>query len=355
MQDIRPVNMGIFMAATNTAAILKAKFKINTELWFTGESHNNSFIATEAVALKSKGIAHLKEIITERNLNPAEDIIVTHGPWNYQSIWGNYLAKQGFKWVYVSHGVLEPCGMNHKWLKKKIYYALVENRLLSNANIIRAISTPEKLNLQKLFPKKEIVLIANGFDAPVDAVSTTAKSKMIFLFMARLHEKKGVTPLVQAWINSSLNNDPHYELAIAGTDEGELAKIEPLLQQSINAKYIGVIYKDAKQEWLAKSSFFVLPSQCEGFPVSLLETAAAGLIPIITESCNFPEILQQQLAIKTGNNAEEITASLEHCKSLQMPDIAQLAANVSSYIKANYNLDLIAQKQYELYCTLLNK
>jgi glycosyltransferase involved in cell wall biosynthesis len=227
MQDVRPVNMGIKEAATNTCSILFSKFNVSTELWFYGSDYKNLFHTAIPVPLESRSIACLKKKMQDRNLNSDTDIIITHGPWNYQSIWGSFLAKKNFKWIFVPHGTLEPCGISQKWLKKKIYYSLLEKRMLSGTSVIRAISTPEKQNLHQRFPGKEIVLIPNGFDASKNIISTTEREKRIFLFMARLHPQKGIVPLLKAWLQSSLNNDESFFLAIAGPDEGELNKMTP--------------------------------------------------------------------------------------------------------------------------------
>ncbi|HRI20810.1 MAG TPA: glycosyltransferase [Panacibacter sp.] len=355
MQDIRPVNMGILSAAINTAIILRNVFNVQSEIWFYGSHHNNTFNAVEAVALKSRRIKYLKQLVKERNLDPSTDIIVTHGPWNYQSFWGNYLAKKKFKWVFMPHGVLEPCGMKQKWLKKKIYYTLFEKKMLLNASAIRAISSPEKKNLEKLFPGREIILIPNGFDIQTGATAAITKKNTSFLYLARLHPLKGATRLAEAWVASSLNNNSAYSLNIAGPDEGELAKIKILLTQSNNANYLGTVYNREKNELIAAATFFVLPSLCEGFSISLLETAYAGLIPVITEGCNFPELVQKQLAVITGATPKEIQLSLEYCAGLNLQQVNALSKGVSNYIKSNYSLEIIAQKQYDLYAGLLSK
>src|SRR5207249_4774582 len=85
-------------------------------------------------------------------------------------------------------------------------------------------------------------LAQNGFKPAKKVEWETKKKKKIFLFMARLHHKKGVLPLVKAWLHSPLQNNANYELVIAGPDEDELKKIKPLLAQSDNAIYVGPIY-----------------------------------------------------------------------------------------------------------------
>ena len=354
MQNVRPANMGMLVAAINTASILRIDYNVQSEIWFYGDPYNNTFNSVVAIELKSRHIKYLKQLVKERNLDPATDIIVTHGPWNYQSFWGNYLSKKNFKWVFMPHGVLEPCGMEQKWLKKKIYYTFFEKRMLLNSSAIRAISTPEKKNLEKLLSQREIILIPNGFDMQAGTTVPATKKSISFLYLARLHPLKGAARLAEAWVASALNNNPAFSLNIAGPDEGELRKIKSLLLQSNNAKYLGTVYNQEKKELIAASTFFVLPSLCEGFSISLLVSAYAGLIPVISQACNFPELMQQQLAIATGTTPKEIQLSLEYCAGLNLLQLNTLSTNVSNYIKNNYSIEIIAQKQYELYAQLLS-
>src|SRR6266536_818288 len=275
IKDIQPIRMGVFTAATNTASYLFNKHNVLSELWFPGSNYGNTFKEVESVSLPDRGVSFLKKMIKERDLCPNSDIIVTHSPWSYQSGWGYDLAQQGFKWIFVAHGTLQPTYLAQKWLKKKIYYELVEKRLLSKVSIIRAISEPEKNNLQKKFPDKKIVVIPNGYE---------------------------------------------------------------ILSAERQVK---------KENWFSKSSFFILPSIGEGFPVSVTEAAGRGLIPVITEGCNFPEILENGLAVKTGINSEEIKSSVELCGSFDEYTIQKMSNKVIQFMKGNYSIEIIAEKKYE--------
>src|SRR5881392_1692481 len=108
IKDIQPIRMGVFTAATNTAPYLFKDHKVISELWFPDSNYGNTFQDVESVLLPGRSISVLKKMIKKRDLRPDSDIIVTHSPWSYQSRWGNYLAQKGFKWVFLTHGILQP-------------------------------------------------------------------------------------------------------------------------------------------------------------------------------------------------------------------------------------------------------
>ena len=354
IKDIQPIRMGVYRAATDTATCLLDNYNVSSELWFPGNDYGNRFSSVTPVSFNNTSIKTLQYLLKERELNPASDIIATHSPWSYQSRWGSHLSAMGFKWIFTAHGTFQPTYLAQKWLKKKIYYELFEKKYLSKVDAIRAISLPEKENLEKKFPGKNIVLVANGCDI-IPGMPQQQREKTVFLYMSRLHPQKRVVQLAEAWILSSLNNQAAFQLYIAGPDDGELKKLTPLLRQSNNAVYLGAVYKEEKEQLLNKCNFFILPSIGEGFPVSIVETAGKGLIPVITEGCNFPEIFTNGLAVKTGTEAEQIRSSLEFCAAMDENTRASMSNNIKTFMKAHYSLEIIAAKQYELYKKLLEQ
>jgi glycosyltransferase involved in cell wall biosynthesis len=356
IKDVHPIRMGIWTAAINTAPYLLKKHNVISEIWFPGSDYNQDFPSVQRVCLKDTSINHLKGQINIRNLDPHKDIIVTHSPWYHQSIWGRHFGKLGFKWVFVPHSSFSPWGLSQKRLKKKIYLAVVEKKRLSHADLIRALSRPEKNFLQNMFPHAKVVVMPTGINIdPANYQKKKTSDSKIFLFMGRLHFVKNIVPLVKGWLSSDIQNDKRYKLVIAGPDDGEFVKIQPLIRQSTNIEYIGPIYKEVKEEWLKKSTFFILPSTHEGFSVSLSEAAGKGLIPVFTEGCNFPELLQNNFAVKTGTTPESIKDSLKVCMNMSNDEIEKRSCNIRSFIQKNYSLELIAEQQFKLYCRLLNR
>ena len=355
IKDIQPIRMGVYMAATNTAPALQEHYGVESEIWYPGEDYGSRFPGVTMVSIPGRSIKALQQLITSRNLDPASDIIVTHSPWSYQSGWGRYLAAKGFRWVFLAHGTFQPTYLAQKWLKKFIYYHLYEKRLLAHVSVIRAISTPEKENLARRFPGKEVVLIPNGCAIPVAEHTVSGKQPVVFLYMSRLHHQKHPVQLVQAWCKSSLNNNPHFRLIIAGPDDGELHKLKKVLASTTNAEYAGPVYGPSKENILKATTFFILPSIGEGFPVSVVETAGRGIIPVISEGCNFPELFEQGLGIKTGTSVAGIQDALERCAALSGGEIAQCSKAVQHFMRERYSLERIAQQQYELYRELLGR
>ncbi|MBC6491015.1 hypothetical protein BC349_08235 [Flavihumibacter stibioxidans] len=330
-------------------------FGIDSEVWFPANSVTSipGQITIPAYPLESLTISYLKSLIHSRQLDTANDIIVTHGCWQFATHWGAFLKKLGYKWIYVPHGMLEPWPLQHKKWKKKLYLKFFERRMILKADLIRAVSSSEAQNLKKLFPAKNVILVPNGVECESEFKVIKENTPMIFVFMARLHQKKGIVHLVNAWLRSSLNNDSGYQLLIAGPDEGELPLIEPLIKKTNNIRYVGVVKGSSRDELLASAHFYVLPSYSEGFPTSVIEAMEKGAIPLISRECNFNEAFDAGLAIDVKPDPAVIAPVLEKVATTAREEIALKGAACYQFIKAGYSLEQIAALQKFVYLELL--
>ena len=352
------VNFGIWNAAISTANALKNIYNVDSELWFPEDGADpqdiNSIIQ---VPLKDISTKQVDSTVKRRNIKPADTIVVTHGCWQFPTRWGAELKKRGFKWIYVPHGMLEPWSMQQKKIKKTIYFNLIEHPLTKKADYVRAVGTPEFINLKKKY--KNTVLIPNGID--ITKTENTGKwdntlNTINYLFLARLHHKKGIVPLVNAWIRSPQRNSKTAHLYIAGPDHGELSKIKSIIKDNNcnNITYTGPVYGKEKQKLTDKCHIYLLPSHSEGFPTSVLEAMNNNLLSVITKGCNFPEALENNVAIKTTPETDEIIKTLTNLYNTPFNKLAETARKGTDFVKTNYSLEVIAQKQMELYRKLLN-
>jgi glycosyltransferase involved in cell wall biosynthesis len=348
IDSISKVNFGIWNSAVSTAGVLKTKYNVDSELWFPA----NTGLIPDADQLNGCLAREIGSFDIGKSID-SNTIIVSHGCWQLPTRLAWKIKKKfGIPWVYVPHGMLEPWSMNQKRVLKTIYFNLIEKRNTLNAHAVRAVGSPEFNNLKSTY--KKLFLIPNGIQAEKLDI-TKRPNKIQFLFLARLHSKKGILPLVNAWISSLLNNSDRFCLTIAGPDDGELAELEKQIGESQNIKYIGAVYGQEKEQLLSDSHFYVLPSFSEGFPTSVLEAMNYGAIPLISHECNFPEAFSSGLAMHLSPRIEHIISALEKASEISQAEREALSARCSQFIADNYSIDKIADMQMELYRSILKK
>jgi len=234
------------------------------------------------------------------------DVVHGHGFYVYPNWAMGSLARRYHKpLVYHPHGFFEPWILARSRWKKRPVELLFENRNMRECRLWRALTFKEADQIRLQGFTAPIVVAPNGvrledYDAvpqpgnlPQLELPERVREKKRLVFMARLHPKKGLDFLVQAW---SRLQEHHacWELVIAGPDEcGYRATVETLIGQlgvASATTLVGSVTGAAKRELLQNADLFVLPSRSEGFPVSVLEAMACRLPVIGTDGCNFPEL-----------------------------------------------------------------
>ncbi len=346
--SVDKINFGIWNAAIFGWEYLAAQYKVTSLLWVTGHKTEQSLqppITTVFLPEQAKNPQGFIEYLKSEFTNNEDIIIVTHGCWRLPTKLGFEAKKNGYRWIYVPHGMLEPWSMKHRKWKKLFYFHLLEKRMGNKADIVRAVGSSEKTNLEPLL-KRQICLVENGVSVP-EIILPKKNDKVIFLFMARLHFKKGITPLVKAW-NAVMKNNSNAELIIAGPDEGELKLIQPYLSE--NVTYAGVVYGKEKIGLLQQANYYVLPSLSEGFPVSVLEAMSYGCIPIISEGCNFATVFNEKLGYKIDTEIGSISNGLQQAMHNDNYDL--LSKKNAAFIAMNYSEAKIGEDLWSMYKNL---
>ncbi|WP_066633753.1 glycosyltransferase [Labilibacter marinus] len=348
IDSIEKVNFGIWNAAISTAGVLKSEYKIDAELWFPQVNDVPQIDDVLLVPLSDTSVSSLAHLMEEKGLKTEDTLIVTHGCWRYATRWGAELKKKGFKWIYVPHGMLEPWSISQKRWQKMIYFSLLEYPLSKKADYTRAVGKPECLNLQKKYGNT--VLIPNGIEIGSEVDVEKPVNTRNYLFMARLHHKKGIIPLVKAWINAPQGKSDKHHLYIAGPDDGELESLQQLINETPikNISYCGAVYQKEKQALIDQCHIYLLPSHSEGFPTSVLEAMNNQLLTVITEGCNFPEATAGGYALETETSEKAIINSLTTLYSMSNDEINTLALKAYEFVREQYSLNSISEQQVKM-------
>ncbi len=350
VDNINLINLGIWEAAISTAPILAKEYRCNSWLIYPFVENDPEIPFLIKLPIKNTSISQIRNLIVSNDFFLHDTVIVSHGCWSFATRWAYKLNKLGFKWIYTPQGMLEPWSISQKRIKKYFYYKLIEYKYSKNADVVRSVSVPEFENLQKQFAN--VVLIPNGVNIPLWQ-KEIASSIPVFLFIARLHKKKGIIPLIQAWKNVVGSCSSKGLLLIAGPDDGELPEVLKLIRGVPSIKYLGSVYGKEKIDILQRSDFYILPSYSEGFPTSVIEAMANSLIPLVSNGCNFPDIFNLNLGFNLEPNIQSISICLNRAFALTINEMQELSKKNKNLIKECYSLDVIASLQFNLYDSLL--
>jgi glycosyltransferase involved in cell wall biosynthesis len=165
----------------------------------------------------------------------------------------------------------------------------------------------------------------------------------VCLFMGRLHPRKGVGLLVEAFQKADV---PEARLVIAGPDEGMLAHIETIADERVvMTGYLGGAERLAA---LAGADMLALPAVGEGLPMVVLEAMAAGLPVVVSPGCNLPEAAQHGAGIEVEAAVEPLARALN--KLLRDSDLRrEMGEKARRLVRERFTWDAAAEQFEQLY------
>jgi poly(glycerol-phosphate) alpha-glucosyltransferase len=290
------------------------------------------------------------------------DIVHQHGLWLYPSIAVDHCRKvTGRATVISPHGMLEPWAIGHAALKKRLARALFEDSNLRGARALHALNAAEAQALRSLGIDAPIAIIPNSVEIRLPAnlprPPFMSDERNVLLFLGRLHRKKGLDALIDAWART-VGGRPEvgrrWQLVVAGWDDGGYRPIlERLVTEAGLSSHVtltGPLYGDEKLAALAHARAFILPSRSEGSPMAVLEAWSWGLPVFITHACNFPEAFAVGAAIEIEAEGAALAATLKQMLNVdQLATLRQIGAQGQAWASKRFSAQNNAQSMIDLY------
>jgi poly(glycerol-phosphate) alpha-glucosyltransferase len=254
--------------------------------------------------------------VTKALLDAKPDLVHVHGIWGVAARGTAAWMQQTNGHIVVSpHGMLDHWALRRSWWKKKLSQSIWEGSLLRRAHFIHALNPAEAEAIVAGGWGRPVVTIANGITLPsLPAPVQRPHGKRSLLFVGRLHPKKGVAPLIEAWAATPSAIREGWILRIAGWDEvGLLASLQALAKKLMiedDVEFIGPVFGEEKETIFRLASAFILPSFSEGMPLAVLEAWSYGLPVFMTAACNLPKGFEVGAAFEVGVSPGTITPVL---------------------------------------------
>jgi glycosyltransferase involved in cell wall biosynthesis len=296
----------------------------------------------------------LRRYLANENL----DLLHIHGLWTYLSIAALQWRKQTSKPYVVSpRGMLEPWALKQSSMRKTIALWVFQRAALRQAACLHATSVEEAQNLRHLGFTNPIAVIPNGVDMP-SAPAEIPRSEQIryALFLSRLHPKKGLLNLVQAWNAVRANG---WMLLVAGPDENNhLQEVKALVQRldlEQQVTFLGDVRGNQKSEVYRRADLFVLPSFSENFGLVIAEALSFGIPVITTRATPWEDLETRKCGWWIDVGSASLVQALSEATSSSVEQLREIGARGRKLVAEKYNWDRIAQQMLEVYEWLTGK
>lgn len=304
-----------------------------------------------------EGMAKLSE-----QLLPAVDVVHCHEFRTVENLLVTPIAARLGKRLLLSpHGTLSL--QTGRGSLKRLWDSVLSSAVALRFNHVVALTQAELDDVKTLWPTfgrrripAEFSVIPNGVNL-ADYAHLPGREAFrqryrlgdapVCLFMGRLHERKGVGLLVEAFKAANIQDA---RLLIVGPDDGMLDRLQSLLDEHI----ILTGYLDGFERLaaLAAADLLALPAIGEGLPMVVLEAMAAGLPVIVSPGCNLPEVAQTGAGLEVEAMVQPLTAALQSL----LPDAArrtQMGQAARVLVEERFTWDKIAKQLEILYDQLI--
>lgn len=200
----------------------------------------------------------------------------------------------------------------------------------------------------------DTVFIPNGIDEKeiVESEEITKKYNLkkdeYILFLARLVPEKGLHYLIEAYNNINTNK----KLVIAGGSshsDDYVDRIKENVKDNENIIMTGFVKGKLLDELFSNAYIYILPSEIEGLPISLLEAMSFGNCCLVSDIEQNMEVIGDNWGYSfESKNSKDLKEKLEELLNNE-EKVNRIKENVQSYVKQKYNWDEVSRQTEEVY------
>lgn len=212
-------------------------------------------------------------------------------------------------------------------------------------------------NVEEYFEKtygRKTNYIPNGIDEPVYREPNIIRHKWdikggdYFLFLARIVPEKGLHYLLNAY--KKLNTDKKLVI-VGGSSHSEeyYNEMKELAKWDQRVIMTGFLQGEELEEWFSNAYAYVLPSDIEGMPISLLEAMSYGNLCIVSDIPENTEVTGAAGMRFIKSDEASLRECLEQALALAPEEYADRRKQSKESVLARFNWDDVVHETLQLY------
>jgi glycosyltransferase involved in cell wall biosynthesis len=260
--------------------------------------------------------------------------------------------------------ILSPRGMmdrwawrHHRWRKRVMWWA-GQARAVRTAACLHATAPCEAQCVRDLGIRAPIAVVPNGVTIPdLPPAPQRPSDVRTLLFLARIHEKKGVDILVHAWRNVQ-DRFSDWRLLIVGPDNGGYLLRMQDLAARIGARRVyfkGKIPQAEKSACFTSSELYVLPTHAENWGVSIAEALAHGLPAIVGRGAPWSGLETRRCGWWIDSSVDALTGTLETALALSPGELRARGALGREWVEEAFTWRSVADTMRQVYLWTLDR
>ena len=232
------------------------------------------------------------------------------------------------------------------------YLQLGEKMAVKHADEIVVLSK----NVQQYFKDtygRDTVYIPNGVSKPeikpakLISEKWGLKKDSYILFLGRIVPEKGIGYLIEAF--KKTETDKRLVIAGGASDtDGFMAEVMDMAKADSRIIFTGFVQGQALEELYSNAYIYILPSDLEGMPISLLEAMSYGNCCLISDIPECTEVTYNKAVTFRNGDVADLKDKVQMLCDNQRT-VQSYKKNASEYICDRYNWDDIVNRTIQLY------
>lgn len=229
-------------------------------------------------------------------------------------------------------GELEPGALKFKRTLKYFLLKLFIAKLFARAKCVIVTSNQEKRYSKIFLPKNTQFNVLYNFQImprlTLGEVVCRASQKKHFLYIGRLHPKKGIENLIDAFV---ILDGGKNKLIIAGDgDTNYVAALkEKIHSKGLNSKivFVGHVEGDEKSNLYKTCKVMILPSFSENFGNVVVEALSFGLPVIASTKTPWQMLKKHSCGYWVDNSPTELATHMEKFVKMSSEEYVEMSCN----------------------------
>ncbi|MCC7040798.1 MAG: glycosyltransferase [Burkholderiales bacterium] len=285
------------------------------------------------------------------------DVVHNHSLWSMVNMASGLIVPSSHaKLVTSPRGTLSSWALGRRRHIKCALWPL-QRRALFCANLIHATSQEEYEEIRALGLRVPVAIIPNGVDVPPEPMRHKAGGRRTLLYLGRLHPKKGLETLCEAW-KSLQGRYSEWDLHIVGHGQPEYESRLKRLTAGLELERVefrGPLYGDAKREAYFEASLFVLPTQSENFGMVVAEALAHGCPAVVSKGAPWSGLERARCGWWVGRDANGLMAGLDAAMSTPREALVEMGKRGREWMRRDFGWSAIAEQMELTYAWVLER
>ena len=284
------------------------------------------------------------------------DVVHNHSLWSMMNVVSGWVVPgSGAKLVVSPRGTLSRPALNRRRLVKRVLW-VAQHRALAAADLVHATSADEYLDIRRRGFTKPVAIVPNGIDVPRAVPERRRRGVRTLLFLSRIHPKKGVERLLEAWKQLETTHS-EWRLVVAGKGDERYERRVKAFAQRLKLRRVsfpGAVYGPEKDQLYSEADLFTLPTQSENFGNVVAEALSHGCPCVVSTGAPWSGMKTEGCGWWVDRDLSSFGGALDEAMSTPPDTLMNMGRKGRAWMQRDYDWDSIARKMDSAYRWILN-